>query len=323
MNKNSKIYVAGHAGLVGSALMHKLKIAGYNDIITRTHRELDLTRQIEVEEFFAKEKPQYVFIAAARVGGIYANNTYPADFINDNLAIQQSIINAAYKNETDRLLFLGSSCVYPRNCPQPMKEEYLLTGSLELTNRPYAIAKIAGIEQCWAYNRQYGTRFIAVMPTNLYGPQDNYDLENSHVLAALIRKIHQAKVNNVPPVTVWGSGMPRREFLYVDDLADACIFLINLPEKQYNKLLLNDMQTPLINSGWGKDSSIKELVDVVKEVIGYTGNVQWDTSKPDGMPRKLLNIDKMNGLGWMPKVNLREGIRLAYSDYQQEYGKRI
>ena len=323
MNKNSKIYVAGHAGLVGSALMHKLKIAGYNDIITRTHRELDLTRQIEVEEFFAKEKPQYVFIAAARVGGIYANNTYPADFINDNLAIQQSIINAAYKNETDRLLFLGSSCVYPRNCPQPMKEEYLLTGSLELTNRPYAIAKIAGIEQCWAYNRQYGTRFIAVMPTNLYGPQDNYDLENSHVLAALIRKIHQAKVNNVPPVTVWGSGMPRREFLYVDDLADACIFLINLPEKQYNKLLLNDMQPPLINIGWGKDISIKELVDLVKEVIGYTGNVQWDTSKPDGTPRKLLNIDKMNGLGWMPKVNLREGIRLAYSDYQQEYGKRI
>jgi len=317
MNKNSKIYVAGHTGLVGSALMHKLKIAGYNDIITCTHRELDLTRQIEVEEFFAKEKPQYVFIAAARVGGIYANNTYPADFINDNLAIQQSIINAAYKNETDRLLFLGSSCVYPRNCPQPMKEEYLLTGSLELTNRPYAIAKIAGIEQCWAYNRQYGTRFIAVMPTNLYGPQDNYDLENSHVLAALICKVHQAKINNAPTVTVWGSGLPQREFLYVDDLADACLFLINLPEKQYNKLLLNDMQPPLINIGWGEDISIKELVSLVKEVIGYTGSVQWDASKPDGTPRKLLNIDKMNELGWMPKVKLREGIRLAYSDYQQ------
>jgi GDP-L-fucose synthase len=322
MNKNSRVYVAGHTGLVGSVLVRKLKIAGYQNIVTRTHRELDLTRQLDVEGFFAEEKPQYVFVAAARVGGIHANNTYPADFINDNLAIQQNIINAAYKNKTNRLLFLGSSCVYPRNCPQPMKEEYLLIGSLELTNRPYAIAKIAGIEQCWAYNRQYGTRFVAVMPTNLYGPHDNYDLENSHVLAALIRKIHQAKINNAPSVTVWGSGLPQREFLYVDDLADACLFLMNLPDEKYNKLLLNDVQPPLINIGWGKDISIKELVNLVKEIIGYTGNVSWDTSKPDGTPRKLLNIDKMNELGWMPKVKLREGIELAYN-YYIRYEQRI
>ncbi len=322
MNKDSRIYVAGHTGLVGSALMRKLKIAGYKNIITYTHQELDLTRQLDVEEFFAKEKPRYVFMAAARVGGIHANNTYPADFINDNLAIQQNIINAAYKNKTDRLLFLGSSCVYPRDCPQPMREEYLLTGSLELTNRPYAIAKIAGIEQCSSYNRQYGTKFLTVMPTNLYGPHDNYDLENSHVLAALIRKIHQAKISNASSVTIWGSGMPRREFLYVDDLADACLFLINLPDEKYNKLLLNDVQPPLVNIGWGKDISIKELVDLVKEVIGYTGDVSWDASKPDGTPRKLLNVDKMNGLGWVPKVKLREGVELTCNYYKQ-YEQRI
>lgn len=322
MNKNSRIYIAGHTGLVGSALVRRLKIESYKNIITRTHRELDLTRQLDVENFFAKEKPQYVFMAAAKVGGIHANNTYPADFINDNLAIQQNIINAAYNNKTERLLFLGSSCVYPRNCPQPMKEEYLLTGSLELTNRPYAIAKITGIEQCWAYNRQYGTRFIAVMPTNLYGPQDNYDLENSHVLAALIRKIHQAKINNLSFVTVWGSGFPQREFLYIDDLADACVFLMNLPDEKYNKLLLNNTQPPLINIGWGKDISIKELVNLVKEIIGYTGNVSWDTSKPDGTPRKLLNIDKITELGWMPKVKLKEGMKLTYN-YYKKHEQRI
>lgn len=315
MDKNSKIYVAGHAGLVGSALMRRLLSEGYKNLVVRKFDELDLTRQLETENFFLEEKPDYVFLAAAKVGGIYANNTYPADFINVNLAIQQNVINAAYKNGCTRLLFLGSSCIYPRNCPQPIKEEYLLTGTLEPTNRPYALAKIAGIEQCSAFNRQYETKYLSVMPTNLYGPGDNYNLLNSHVLPALIRKMHEAKTNKSPTVTVWGTGTPRREFLYVDDMADACVYLMSLPDEKFNTLIDNNANQPLINIGCGNDITIKELAMLVKDVIGFPGTIEWDTTKPDGTPQKLLNIEKLTALGWKPKNNLKNGIALAYQAF--------
>jgi len=316
MQHDSKIYVAGHRGLVGSALMRQLQANGYPNLVTRTHAELDLTDQAAVRDFFAQEKPEYVFLAAAKVGGIHANNAYPAEFIHQNLAIQTHIIHESWRNNVKRLLFLGSSCIYPRDCPQPMKEEYLLTGPLEATNRPYALAKIAGIEMCWSYNRQYGTHYLAAMPTNLYGPGDNYDLQNSHVLPALIRKMHEAKLRGDTEVVVWGTGTPRREFLFSDDMADACVYLMNLPDEKFFALLKEDI-APLINVGCGEDQSIRELAELVKSVVGFGGELLFDTSKPDGTPRKLLDVGKLAQLGWNVKIQLRDGIKLAYKDYLQ------
>lgn len=318
MNLQDKIYIAGHRGLVGSALIRCMEAGGYTNLITRTHAELDLTSQAETAVFFAQEKPDHVFLAAAKVGGILANNTYPADFVHQNLAIQTNIISAAYKNQVKRLLFLGSSCIYPRDCPQPMKEEYLLTGPLEPTNRPYALAKIAGIEMCWSYNRQYGTQYLAAMPTNLYGPGDNYELNNSHVLPALIRKFHEAKKSGASAVTVWGTGTPRREFLYSDDLADACVYLMNLADDKFQPLLAadrNDGLPPVINIGVGEDVTIKELAELVKQAVGYGGEIIYDPSKPDGTPRKLLDITRSRELGWQASTSFHEGIRAAYSDF--------
>jgi len=334
MNRSSRIYLAGHTGLVGSALLRKLQDEGYQNLITRTHAELDLERQTEVESFFNEETPEYVFLAAAKVGGIWANNTYPAEFIYANLAIQTNVIHAAWKTGVKRLLFLGSSCIYPRECPQPMKEEYILTGPLETTNAPYAIAKIAGVKMCEAYNRQYGTNFISVMPTNLYGPNDNFDLETSHVLPALIRKFHEAKtgirgqgsevsgksvhhspftVHQAPPsVVIWGTGDPRREFLHVDDLADACLFLMNLDEEKFRSLFTVH-PSPIINLGWGKDISIKELALLIQDVVGFKGELEFDTTKPDGTPRKLLDVSKISELGWKAKISLREGVERTYN----------
>jgi len=303
MEKESKIYVAGHRGLVGSAILHNLQEEGYNNIVIRTHRELDLCNQQEVRAFFEKERPEYVFLAAAKVGGILANSTYPADFIYNNIAIQIYAIHNAYLYGVKKLLFLGSSCIYPKFAPQPMKEEYLLTGILEPTNESYAIAKISGIKMCQAYNKQYGTNFISVMPTNLYGPGDNFDLETSHVLSALIRKFHEAKLSG-QPVTVWGTGTPRREFLYVNDLAEACIFLMNCYDGE-----------DIINIGTGLDISIKELAGFISEVIGYRGEIIFDTGKPDGMQRKLLDVTRINSLGWKAKTDLREGIEKTYKWY--------
>lgn len=316
MDKRAKIYVAGHRGLVGSALVRNLRAKGYTDFLTRTHAELDLANQAAVEAFFEQEKPDYVFLAAAKVGGIHANNTYPAEFIRDNLAIQTNIIHAAYKNNVKRLMFLGSSCIYPRIAPQPMKEEHLLTSELEPTNRPYALAKIAGIEMCWAYNRQYGTQYLAVMPTNLYGPGDNYHPENSHVIPALIRRFHEAKMANVPSVMVWGSGTPKREFLYSEDMADACVFLMNLPDEKFVPLLgqnRNDGLPPLMNIGVGHDLTIRELAETVKDVVGYRGVIEFDASKPDGTPRKLMDVSRLCAQGWQARTELSEGIRLAYA----------
>lgn len=310
---DSKIYVAGHRGLVGSALMRRLAAKGYRNLITRTHAELDLTQQAAVHDFFAREKPDYVLLAAAKVGGIHANNTYPAEFIQQNLAIQTNVIHEAWRNGVQRLLFLGSSCIYPRECPQPIREEYLLTGPLEPTNRPYALAKIAGIEMCHAYNRQYGTRYMAVMPTNLYGPGDNYDLNNSHVLPALIRKMHEAKQNQAKEVVVWGTGAPRREFLYSDDMADACIYLLEQPEERLQGLF-NDSQPPLINIGCGTDLTIRELAEMISVTIGFSGNLAFDSSKPDGTMRKVMDVSRINALGWRNKMPLQEGIALAYQD---------
>jgi GDP-L-fucose synthase len=290
----------------------------YTNIITRTHAELDLSNQQAVRTFFAKEKPEYVFLAAAKVGGILANNTYPAEFIHQNLAIQINVIHEAYHVGVKRLLFLGSSCIYPRDCPQPMKEEGLLTGPLESTNRPYALAKIAGIEMCWSYNRQYGTQYLVVMPTNLYGPGDNYDLDNSHVIPALIRKFHEAKVNNQTTVTVWGTGTPKREFLYNDDMADACVFLMNLPDSQFVPLLAadrNDGLAPLVNVGIGEDLTISALANAVKEVVGYQGELVFDASKPDGAPRKLLDAARLHAMGWRASVKLEDGLARAYADF--------
>ena len=314
MHQNSKIYVAGHRGLVGSALLRQLKANDFHNIVTRTHAELDLTHQAAVRDFFAEEKPEYVFLAAAKVGGIHANNTYPAEFIFANLSIQTHIIHESWQNNIKRLLFLGSSCIYPRDCPQPMKEEYLLTGPLETTNRPYALAKIAGIEMCGSYNLQYGTHYLAAMPTNLYGPGDNYDLQNSHVLPALIRKMHEAKLRNDAEMTVWGTGTPRREFLYSDDMADACLYLMNLPEEEFASLLKENI-APLVNVGCGSDLSILELAELVKQVVGFEGELLFDTSKPDGTPRKLLDVSKLAHYGWNVKIELAEGIKLAYEDY--------
>ena len=355
MNKNAKIYIAGHRGLVGSALVRRLTtapsspspLAGegrgegaqarraasrgaatnesphapYTKLLTRTHAELDLTNQAATETFFAQEKPDYVFLAAAKVGGIHANNTYPAEFIRDNLAIQTNIIHAAYTNKVKRLMFLGSSCIYPKLAPQPMKEESLLTGPLEPTNRPYALAKIAGIEMCWSYNRQYGTQYLAVMPTNLYGPGDNYHPDNSHVIPALIRKFHEAKQAKAPSVSVWGTGTPRREFMYSDDMADACVFLMNLPDETFNPLLGSDeaatgiFMPPVVNIGVGEDLTIKELAETVKSVVGYEGGIEFDATKLDGTPRKLMDVSRLHSLGWRAKTGFRDGLATAYQDF--------
>jgi len=320
MDKDAKIYVAGHRGLVGSALMRQLAAKGYSNIVTRTHAELDLTNQQEVRDFFQAEKPEYVFLAAAKVGGIHANNTYPAEFIHENLAIQTNVIHQSYLAGVKRLLFLGSSCIYPRDCSQPIKEEYLLTSELEPTNRPYALAKIAGIEMCWSYNRQYGTQYLAAMPTNLYGAGDNYHLENSHVIPALIRKFHEAKVNNQPTVTIWGTGTPKREFLYSDDMADACLHLMNLPNEKYKPLLASDRNNglpPLVNIGSGKDITINELAELIALVVGYTGKLEFDSTKPDGTMRKLMDIGYIRSLGWHEKMEFLDGLGLAYQNYIQ------
>jgi GDP-L-fucose synthase len=318
MEKNARIYVAGHRGLVGSALMRQLSLHGYTNIVTRTHAELDLTNQTAVADFFVKEKPEYVFLAAAKVGGIHANNTYPAEFIQENLAIQTNVIHHSYLNRVKRLLFLGSSCIYPRDCPQPIKEEYLLTGPLEPTNRPYALAKIAGIEMCWSYNRQYGTQYLAVMPTNLYGPGDNYHPENSHVIPALIRKFHEAKVNNQSTVTIWGTGKPKREFLYSDDMAEGCVFLMNLASTHYASLLAadrNDGLPPLLNLGSGTDLSIAELAKEIKYLVGFDGEIIYDTTKSDGTMQKLMDVSLMKKIGWRAKTSLKSGIAIAYEDF--------
>jgi len=324
LGPQSRIYVAGHRGLVGSALVRALRARGFADLLLRTHAELDLTDQAAVEAFFAAEKPDYVFLAAARVGGIHANNEYPAEFIRDNLAIQTNVIHAAWRAGVGRLLFLGSSCIYPRDCPQPIREDYLLTGPLEATNRPYALAKIAGIEMCWSYNRQYGTKFLAVMPTNLYGPGDNYDLETSHVIPALIRKFHEAKQRGDKEVVVWGSGSPRREFLYSDDMAEACLFLMNLPDEQFASVLNPQPSAPpLINLGVGHDLTIRELAETVKAVVGFAGEIVLDPTKPDGTPRKLLDVSRLQALGWQAGTSLEEGLRRAYKDFQDPQPKPL
>ncbi len=304
MEKNAKIYIAGHRGMVGSAIHRKLAKEGYTDIVTRSSKELDLRDQVAVQAFFDLEKPDYVFLAAAKVGGIVANNTYRADFLYENLAIQNNVIHQSYKHGVKKLMFLGSSCIYPKLAPQPLKEEYLLTGLLEETNEPYAIAKIAGIKMCEAYRAQYGCNFISVMPTNLYGFNDNYHPENSHVLPALIRRFHEAKINNAPQVTIWGSGSPLREFLFADDLAEACYYLM----QHYD-------EPSLINIGTGEDISIKDLALLIKKVIGYEGALTFDSSKPDGTPRKLMDVSKLHKLGWKHKVELEQGIKLAYEDF--------
>jgi len=349
MERSSKIYVAGHRGLVGSALIRRLKAEGYANIITRTHAELDLIRQDRVEIFFEKEKPDYVFLAAAKVGGIWGNNTYPAQFIYENIAIQANIIHASYVNQVKKLLFLGSTCIYPKLCPQPIKEEYLLSDYLEPTNEPYAIAKIAGIKMCQSYNRQYGTRCISVMPNNLYGPHDNFDLETSHVLPALIRKFHLAKlastadwegiredeaihgrlpdevINGIginpathqpfdnfagpPKVILWGTGSPRREFLHVDDLADACLFLMDCYD-----------DSEIINIGWGKDQTIRELAEVISGIVGFDGTLKWDSNRPNGTPQKLLDISRVTAIGWQPKIELEAGLRDLYQWFLEQSG---
>jgi len=304
MNKTDKIYIAGHRGMVGSSIIRKLNAEGYNKIITKTSAELDLRNQQAVNDFFAAEKPDYVFLAAAKVGGIMANNTYRAEFIYDNLMIESNVIHAAYVNKVTKLLSLGSSCIYPKFAPQPLKEESLLTGFLESTNEPYAIAKIAGIKLCEAYRDQYGCNFISAMPTNLYGPNDNFDLQTSHVMPAFIRKFHEAKIANSPSVTLWGSGTPRREFLYVDDLANACYYLMmNYDEKLF------------VNIGSGVDKSIAELANLVKNIIGYKGEIFWDTTKPDGTPRKLMDTSLINKFGWKHTIELPEGIQMAYNAF--------
>lgn len=312
MCPDSRVYVAGHRGLVGSALTRRLKAGGYKNLLARTHAELDLTQRTAVWEFFKRELPEYVILAAARVGGIQANDSYPVDFISENLLIQSNVIDACHAFGVKRLLFLGSSCIYPKLCPQPIREEYLLAGPLEATNRPYAVAKIAGIEQCWAYNRQFSTSYIAAMPTNLYGPEDNFDLDTSHVLPALLRKVAMAKDEGSRTVQVWGTGTPRREFLYSDDLADACVFLLQLTIEKFARLMPAD-QAPLINIGVGEDVTIRELAETICRVLDYHGDLQFDRSKPDGTPRKLLDVSRMRALGWQPKVSLEEGIQRAYA----------
>jgi GDP-L-fucose synthase len=309
MNQKSKIYIAGHRGMVGSAIKRNLELKGFTNFVVRTHRELDLTNQQAVNEFFETEKPEYVFLAAAKVGGILANCTYPAEFVYENLMIETNVIHAAYLYGVKKLLFLGSSCIYPKLAPQPLKEEYLLTGPLEETNEAYAVAKIAGIRLCKHYNQEYGTNFISVMPTNLYGPNDNFDLNNSHVVPALIRKFYEAKANNGPEVAVWGTGSPRREFMHVDDMADACVYLM----KNYNYSDIGEF----VNIGVGEDLTIKELAELIKSTVGYEGRIVYDTSKPDGTPQKLLDVTKLNKLGWKAKISLREGIKKVFDIYSE------
>jgi GDP-L-fucose synthase len=317
---DSRIYVAGHRGMAGSAIVRKLEELGVSPdrLVARTHKQLDLIDATAVEEFFAAEKPDEVYLAAAHVGGIHANDTYPAEFIRDNLAIQTNVIHSAYQNGAKRLLFLGSSCIYPRLAPQPLKEESLLTGPLEPTNRPYALAKIAGIEMVWSYNRQYGTQFLAVMPTNLYGRGDNYHPTNSHVIPALIRRFHEAKTARAPTVTVWGSGTPRREFMHADDMAAACVHIMSLPEKQFRPLLAADRNEglpPILNIGVGCDVSIAELATKIADAVGYKGSIAFDSTKPDGTPRKLLDSERLHSLGWRAVINLEDGLASAYEDF--------
>lgn len=321
MNKDSKIFVAGSNGLVGSALVRQLITAGYTNLVTPEINELDLTDQLAVANFFTTEAPEYVFLAAAKVGGIHANNTYPAEFIYLNLAIQINVIHQSYLHGVKRLLFLGSSCIYPRLAPQPMREEHLLTGLLEPTNEPYALAKIAGIKMCESYNRQYGTKFIAVMPTNLYGPGDNFHLENAHVMPALIRRLHEAREARLPEVVVWGSGTPMREFLFVDDMADGCCYLMNLPEVQLEAELLNYPKPCFVNLGTGVDVTIRELAETIREVVGYQGRLTFDPSKPDGTPRKLQDVSRMEALGWQARITLRQGIERTYAWFVDNMGR--
>ena len=318
MERDARIYVAGHTGLAGSAILRELQRAGHTQLLTRRHAELELADARAVADFFQREKPEYVFLAAAKVGGILANETYPADFIRENLAVQINVLHEAWRAGVQRLLFLGSSCIYPRDCPQPIKEEYLLNGPLEATNRAYALAKISGVEMCWSYNRQHGARFLAAMPTNLYGPGDRYDLKNSHVLPALIRKIHEAKQRGARKVTIWGSGRPRREFLFSDDMAEACVFLMRLPEVDFRRLVA-PANAPLINIGAGEDLSIAKLAALAGDVLGYRGEFVYDASKPDGTPRKLLDVSRLTALGWKPHIALREGIALAYQDFLRHH----
>jgi len=309
MQLNDKIFVAGHRGLVGSALLRCLQVKGYTNLVYRTRNELDLTQQAAVDEFFSEEQPDFVFLAAAMVGGIHANNSYRGDFIYRNLILQSNVIHAAHQQGVKRLLFLGSSCIYPRDCPQPIKEEYLLTGPLESTNEPYAVAKIAGLKMCEAYNTQFGTSFLSVMPTNLYGQNDNYNIENAHVIPALMRKIHEAKIFNQPKVTVWGSGSPLREFLSVDDLAEACVFILNQDQKA----------PPMLNVGSGEEVSIRELANLLKRIVGYEGGLEFDPRKPDGTPRKLLDSSRLASLGWDSNTNLQEGLQDTYRWFEQNY----
>ena len=318
MPLDARVYVAGHRGLVGSALLRALAQAGYSQVLHRPHADLDLTDTRAVDRFFDEERPEYVVLAAAKVGGILANNTYPADFIRENLQIQMNVIEAARRTGARRLLFLGSSCIYPKLAPQPLREDALLTGPLEPTNRPYALAKIAGIEMCWSYNRQYGTRFLAAMPTNLYGPDDNYDLQSSHVLPALLRKAHTARAESAAELSVWGSGTPRREFLHADDLANACLFLLNLAEDRYGRFL-NETDPPLVNIGTGEDVTIRELAEIVQRVTGFEGRLVFDATKPDGTPRKLMDVTRMHDLGWRHRVELEAGIRAVYEGVKSRF----
>jgi GDP-L-fucose synthase len=317
MNRDSRIFVAGHRGLVGSAITAYLKQKGFARLLLRTRAELDLRDVRAVEAFFATERPEYVFLAAAKVGGILANNTYPAEFIRDNLILQTNVIEASRQAGVRRLLFLGSSCIYPRLAPQPLREEYLLTGPLEPTNRPYAVAKIAGVEMCWAYNRQYGTQYLAAMPANIYGPHDNFDLKTSHVLPALMRKVVEAKAAGRNFIEVWGTGTPRRELLYSGDLAEACVFLMQLPEDEFQKAILAD-HAPLINIGTGEDMTIRELAELVARELGFAGELRFDTTKPDGTPRKLLDVSRMHELGWRAKTTLAEGIQKTYAAAEEQ-----
>jgi GDP-L-fucose synthase len=315
MERSAKIYIAGHSGLVGSALVRRLQAGGYSRLLLRSRTELDLTDCRAVRQFLQTERPDYIFIAAAKVGGILANSTYPADFIRQNLMIAANVIHEAYASGVKRLLFLGSSCIYPKHAPQPIKEKYMLTGPLEPTNRSYAVAKIAGIEMCWDYNRQFGTCFLAAMPTNLFGPGDRYDLDTSHVIPALLRKMHEVKVNGTTEVVIWGSGTPRREFLYSDDAADACVFLMSLPQGQMEKILSEDAIPPIVNVGCGQDITIRELAEMIAEIVGFQGRLVYDHSKPDGTPRKLLDVSRLRAFGWEPRTSLREGLKKAYLDF--------
>ena len=308
MKSNSRIYVAGHRGLVGSAIIMSLKQRGFENLITRTHAELELMDAVAVKDFFEKTKPEYVFLAAAKVGGIHANSTYPADFMRENLIVQTNVIHESWRQGVVKLLFLGSSCIYPKLCPQPIKEEYLLSGELEKTNDAYALAKIAGIKTCQSYNQQHGTHFISAMPTNLYGVNDNFHPENSHVLPALIRRFHEAKLANVESISIWGTGTSRREFLHSDDLADAVLFLME-----------NYDDSEIVNVGCGKDQTIKELAETIQEVVGYTGHLKFDSTRPDGTPQKILDISKINSLGWKPTISLREGLKQVYQWYTEQY----